>query len=72
MEIKFDDKANGYSTDLKDLVMRLLNRDQFKRIGSKNDATEILEHKVFKKDFIDKVTKGQYDAPLKPDLFDLN
>lgn len=48
-----------------------MNRDQHSRIGSTNDAAEILEHKVFNKDFIKQVEKGLYDAPLKPDLFDL-
>ena len=72
MPIEWDDRAAGYSADLKNLVERLLDRDQNARIGSKNDSVEILEHKVFKPDFIQDVIKGNFNADLKPDLFDLN
>jgi len=59
-----------YSVDLKDLVLKLLTKDPAQRIGSTNDADEILEHKVFTKEFIQKAKDGDYDAPAKPILYD--
>lgn len=70
--IEWDDRANHYSDDLKDLVMRLLDRDQSTRIGSNGDSVEILNHKVFKPDFIQDVIKGNFNAELRPECFDLN
>lgn len=72
MEIEWDERASHYSANLKNLVERLLDRNQETRIGSKNDSIEILEHQVFNPNFIQDVIKGNYHADLKPDLFDLN
>ena len=64
--------TTNYSNNLKDLVMKLLNKDQTQRLGSKNDADEILEHPVFKKEFIQKAKDGDYDAPAKPLKYDFD
>ena len=61
---------SDYSNNLKDLVLKLLNKDQTQRLGALNDADEILEHPVFTKEFIQKTKDGEYDAPAKPIIYD--
>lgn len=43
-------EENGFqfSNDATDLITKLLNRDPKQRLGAKNDAEEILQHKFFK------------------------
>ena len=36
-----------YSDEIKDLILKLLIKDPSKRLGSKDDANEILEHPFF-------------------------
>ena len=56
--IQWDQNASGYSANLKDLVMKLLNRDPNARLGSNGDSEEILSHKVFTTAFKAKVEAG--------------
>jgi hypothetical protein len=44
-----------YTHELKDLVLKLLDRNPETRLGSKGDSEEILGHSVFTKEMIDKV-----------------
>ena len=37
-----------YSDEIADLITKLLDRDTSKRLGSKDDFTEVLSHPVFK------------------------
>jgi len=39
--------GNKYSDELKDLVLKLLVKDQKERLGAKNDYIEIFEHPAF-------------------------
>ena len=58
---KFTSKAdNYYSSELKDLVEKLLEKDQDKRLGAISDMEEILEHSAFK------------NVPTSPDMTNLN
>jgi serine/threonine protein kinase len=43
------------SSDVKDLILKLLERDPAKRLGSKGDSAEILEHPFFKGIDLDKL-----------------
>tara|TARA_B110000285_G_C14945360_1_gene524060 strand:- start:179 stop:865 length:687 start_codon:yes stop_codon:yes gene_type:complete len=62
--------APKYSDNLKDLVLKLLTKDPKERLGAKNDGDEILEHPVFPKELIAKAKVGDYDAPIKPQIYD--
>ena len=64
----FTDEANKfYSEELKDLVKKLLTKDQTLRLGYKNDAAEILGQPIFKNGII----SPDMVRP-KADLYDLN
>ena len=74
MEIKFDDSNFKYSDNLKNLVMRLLERDPNKRIGqeSKGDYLEILAHPVFNQTIKNHVSLKTFKATISPQLYDLS
>jgi hypothetical protein len=38
----------SYSKEMKDCITKLLHKDPVKRLGSLDDANEILEHPLFK------------------------
>ena len=61
-----DENGFEFSKAAQDFIIRLLNRDPKKRLGSKNDATEVLGHKFFTGINIDKVLKRQFKAPYYP------
>ena len=64
---KFTSKANNfYSSELKDLVEKLLEKDQDKRLGAISDMEEILEHSAFKI-----VPTSPDMSNLKPVFYDL-
>ena len=46
-DVKFPSKPET-SEDVKDLIMKLLNKDQKKRLGNKDDSNEIMSHNWFK------------------------
>jgi serum/glucocorticoid-regulated kinase 2 len=53
---------------LKDLITKLLDKNQATRLGSKNDADEIVNHPWFKGMDWDKLMKKELDAPFQPDM----
>ena len=56
------------SDELKDLITKLLDKNQATRLGSKNDADDIVNHPWFKGMDWDKLMKKELDAPFKPDM----
>lgn len=56
------------SEDLKDLITKLLDKDQKTRLGSNGDADELVNHAWFKGFDWDKLMKKEIDAPFKPDM----
>lgn len=52
-----DQKAHGFSISetAQDLIRKLLEKDMTKRLGAKNDSTEILNHPFFKEIDIDEL-----------------
>jgi len=63
-----DKRENGFqfSKDAVDLIRQLLNRDPAKRIGTKNDAEEILQHSFFKGVNIQKIIDRKFKGPYQP------
>lgn len=61
------------SEELKDLIKKLLDKDPATRLGSKNDADDIVNHPWFTTgiNFEQLLTKS-IDAPFKPNLERLN
>ena len=57
------------SVELKDIIERLLDKNPNTRLGSQNDADEIVNHPWFKTgiDF-DKLMKKEIKAPFVPDM----
>jgi serine/threonine protein kinase len=57
------------SDDLKDIITRLLDKNPATRLGSLNDADDIVNHPWFSQgiDF-DKLLSRKLTAPFKPDL----
>jgi len=55
-----------FSPELRDLVMKLVERDPTKRLGANGDVTEVLAHPVFNQEFIDKVNKREFVADTLP------
>ena len=57
------------SDDLKDIITKLLDKNPATRLGSKNDAGDIVNHPWFAKSInFDKLLSKQIVAPFKPDL----
>ena len=52
-------RSRKFSENLKDLVLKLLNRDPTTRLGATNDSAEILSHPVFDPSFINDVNTKQ-------------
>jgi serum/glucocorticoid-regulated kinase 2 len=61
------------SDELKDIISKLLDKNPATRLGSKNDADDIVNHPWFAKgiDF-DRLLKRELDAPFKPDIEQMN
>ena len=55
------------SNELKDLITKLLDKNPKTRIGSKNDADEIVNHPWFKNFDWQKLMKKELQAPFVPD-----
>ena len=60
-----DQKENGFqfSKDATDIIKKLLNRNVSERLGYKNDAEEILEHRFFRGIKIKKIVERKFKAP---------
>lgn len=56
-----------FSGDGKDIVTKLLNKDQFKRLGTTGDSLEVLSHPWFKPIDLPKLLSKQLKAPFIPD-----
>lgn len=67
-KVVFPDKRKykiEYSEDFVDLVLKLLNKDKKDRLGSANDAEEILKHPFFASLNLKDVFEGKMEPPLK-------
>ena len=53
------------------MIQKLLNRDPSQRLGSKNDADEILQHRFFRGVNIQKIMDRKFKAPFQPPKNDL-
>jgi len=51
---------------LKDIIMKLLDRNQSTRLGTNGDATEIMAHPFFNGINWDDLYNRRIDAPYKP------
>jgi serum/glucocorticoid-regulated kinase 2 len=51
-----------------DIILKLLEKDQTKRLGSKNDSLEVISHPWFSEIDIDALTEKKLKAPFTPDL----
>jgi hypothetical protein len=73
-EWTFTTCGEKYSDELKDLVRRLLDRDQHKRLGVNGDADEVLKHPAFNDhSIIEEIGNRSFpDVQLKPEIYDLN
>jgi serum/glucocorticoid-regulated kinase 2 len=70
-KVVFPDKTKykiDYSDEFVDVVLRLLEKDKSKRLGSNGDATEILNHPFFKSLDQEKLLAEMLDVPLKLDF----
>lgn len=54
------------SNDLKDLIIKLLDRNAATRIGTKNDFVEIMSHPFFKGMDFEKLVAREMEPPYKP------
>ena len=68
-ELRFPKKIN-ISDDAKDLLQKLLIKDQDERLGSKSGFNEIKEHPFFKGFDFDALEHRKIEAPFKPELKD--
>jgi serine/threonine protein kinase len=59
---------NFFSANASNLLTRLLERDPAKRIGSKNDAMELMEHPFFDGLEWDDIANKRHDMPWKPKI----
>ena len=55
-----------YSDEIADLILKLLDRDTTKRLGSKDDFTEVLSHPVFKDINVEELEMYKMTPPFKP------
>ena len=60
------------SEELKDIIRQLLERDQKKRLGSKQDADDLVAHPWFADIDWDSMLKRSIPSPFMPDLAQLN
>jgi len=60
----------AYSDELVDLISKLLKKDKTKRLGSANDAAEILEHPFFADLNIDDLETMNLEPPFYPNKGD--
>jgi serine/threonine protein kinase len=70
-KVVFPDKRRykiDYSEDFVDLVLKLLNKEQNQRLGTKGDAEEVLKHPFFSSLNIDDVLNKRMEPPLKIDF----
>ena len=70
-KVRFPDRdTHGIemSSDVKNLICKLLTKDPKKRLGSKGGMEEIISHAWFKDVDIDKLLKKQLAAPFVPTL----
>jgi serum/glucocorticoid-regulated kinase 2 len=58
------------SSNAKDLIKKLLEKDKKKRLGAENGMTEILEHPFFAGLSIEKLMKKELVPPYKPLISD--
>ena len=56
------------SDELKDIISRLLERDAKKRLGSQNDADDLVNHPWFADIDWERLMSGQLESPFKPDM----
>lgn len=56
------------SDDLKDIINQLLEKNPMMRLGSKNDADEIINHPWFQDIEWDKLMKEELPSPFIPDM----
>ena len=56
------------SDNLKDIINKLLDKNQATRLGSKSDADEIVNHPWFADINWDKLIKKELDPPFLPDM----
>ena len=56
------------SDELKDIITKLLCKDVETRLGSQNDADEIVNHPWFADMDWDKLMKKELPSPFQPDL----
>ena len=68
-EVRFPKKIQ-VSDSAKDLLLKLLIKDQNKRLGAKGGFEEIKKHDFFKGFDFDKLLKKEIEAPFKPVLKD--
>ena len=57
-----------YSDEIADLITKLLDRDTTKRLGSKDDFTEVLSHPIFKDINIEELEANKVVPPFKPNI----
>ena len=57
-----------YSDEIVDLIVNLLAKDKSKRLGYKDDGTEILKHPFFKDLDLEKLARKEVEPPYKPDV----
>ena len=68
-DLRFPKKINA-SDDAKDLLEKLLIKDQDQRLGSKSGFNEIRQHPFFKGFDFDALEQRKIPAPFKPELKD--
>lgn len=57
-----------YSDEIQDLIQKLLDRDTTKRLGAKDDFTEVLSHPIFKNVNIEDYENYKITPPFKPNI----
>ncbi|CAD8100804.1 unnamed protein product [Paramecium sonneborni] len=67
-EVEFP-KNNQLSNEIKDLILRLLCKDQKNRIGHQGGLLEILDHKWFENVDLIKFLYRKVTPPFQPDIF---
>jgi len=56
------------SEELKDIIMKLLDKNQKTRLGSQNDADDLVNHPWFRGFDWDGIMSKKLNAPFKPDM----
>ncbi len=56
------------SDDLKDIIVKLLERDVAKRLGSQNDADDLVNHPWFSDIDWERLMTKELESPFKPDM----